>query len=123
VDKVKSLERMIVLDTTEEVYTAVLAGIALDGSFFVHNPKFRGIGCHRDSVSGYNPNNGEEGTRWLPTFRAATGVVVGNVAIQRDLDLVGGTVAVEFPTGEATGAWRDAIVDERMDIGSHGENM
>lgn len=117
--KIEALERMVLLDTPEEVHTAVLAGIALNGSFFVHNRKLRGIRCHRDGVSGYNTNNGEERTGWLPTFGAPTGVVVGNIASQSDLDLVGGAAAVELPTGEVTRAWCDAIVDERVQRGCH----
>lgn len=112
---------MVLLDTPEEVNTAVLAGIALNGSILVHNRKLRGIGCHRDGVSRYNANHREERTGWLPTLGAATGVVVGNIAIQGDLDLVGGAVAVQLPSGEATGAWCDSIVDERVERGCHSE--
>ena len=48
------------------------------------------------------PNNGEERTGWLPTLGTATGMVVGNIALQGDLDLVGGAVAVKLSTREAT---------------------
>jgi hypothetical protein len=119
--KVETLERMILLDTPEEMHSTVLAGVALNGSFLVHNRKLRGICCHRDGVSRYNTNNGEERTGWLPALRAATGVVVGNIAIQSDLDPVGGAAAAEFPTGEGTGARRDAVVNQRMERGCHGE--
>lgn len=48
-------------------------------------------------------------------------MVMGDIALQSYLHLVRGTAAVKLSTSEATGARSDAIVDERVKGGCHGQ--
>jgi hypothetical protein len=41
-------------------------------------------------------------------------MVVGDIALQCDFHLVRRAAAVKLPTGEAAGAGRDAVVDQRV---------
>lgn len=122
-DEVQTLEGVILLNATEQVNSAILASIALNGGFLVDDSELGGVGGHGDGVTGNNADNGEEGALRLPALRATTGVVVGDIAAQSDLDLVGGAVAVELSTGKAAGAGSDAVVDERVKRGSHCDNV
>lgn len=122
-DKVQTLEGVILLNATEQVNSAVLASIALDGGFLVDYGELGGVGGHGDGVTGNNADDGEEGALGLPALGAATGVVVSNIAAEGDLDLVRGAVAVELSTGKAAGAGSDAVVDKRVKRGSHCDNV
>lgn len=120
-DKVQTLEGVVLLNATEKVDAAVLAGIAQDGGLLVDDGKLGLVGGHGDGVPGHHSDHGEKGALGLPALGAAAGVVVCDIAAQSDLDLVGGAVAVELTTGEAAGAGSDAVVDKRVQRGSHCE--
>jgi len=90
---------------------AFLTGIALDGGRFVDDVEFIAVGSYRDGILGDHADDREEGTFGLPAFRAATGVVVCDVAGKGDFDLPGGAMAVELAALEAGVAFRDAVID------------
>ena len=98
-------------DATEEMDAAFLAGIALDGGRFVDDVEFIAVGSYRDGILGDHANDREESAFGLPAFRAATGVVVRDVAGKGDFDLPGGAMAVELAALEVGIAFRDAVVD------------
>lgn len=113
--KVEALERVVDVDTTEEMHTALFAGVALDSRRLVDDSKFIAVGCDGDFVFWDDANDGEEGAFRFPAFRAATGVIKGHVAIERYFDLSRGAVAVQLAAGEGGAALGETVVDCGVD--------
>ena len=72
-----------------------------------------------DGVAGNYSDDGEQRSGGLPALRAATGVVVSDIAGQLNHDLVGGAFAVEVTAGEVGVPFGDAVVEERVEGGRH----
>jgi len=75
-DKVESLERMVLFNSAIKMNSAVFAGVAQDRGFVVYDGELVAVGCDFEVLNGDDGNHGEEGPGWLPTLRTAAGVVV-----------------------------------------------
>lgn len=111
-DEVQSLERMILDNATEHVHSAILAGVSLDCSRGVDDCELVLVGRYGEVGNRHDTDDREEGSRWLPAFRAAASVVVSYIARNLDLDFVAGAVAFESAAGEIGVAFLQAVVDE-----------
>lgn len=119
VHKVQALEGVVLLDATEHVHPAALAGISLDGGGRVNDGQLLCVFGDGDGVAGNNADDGEQRTGGLPALGAAAGVVVSDVAGQLNNDLIGRAFAVEVTTGEVGVTFGDAVVQERVKRGRH----
>lgn len=88
VDEVEAVEGVSLLDAAVHVNATVGAGVALDDSGGIDDLQLGGIGLNGEVVARNNTDDGEEGASGLPALRATASVVVGNVAFQRNNDLV-----------------------------------
>lgn len=120
VNKVEAVEGVFLFDAAVHVDTAVGAGVTLDDGGGVDDLELGGVGLDGDIVARNDTDDGEKGAGGLPALGAATGVVVGDVALQRDNDLVGRAAALESSAGEIGVSLGEAIVDERVN-GGHCE--
>ena len=92
-DEVQSEERMLfVLDAVVHVYTAIFAGVSLDGGFRIDDRQFVRIRGHADFIAGHNRDLGEQRAGRFPAFRAAADVVVDALAVDRHGNFLVGTV-------------------------------
>lgn len=112
---------MLLLDAAIQMNPAVAAGIALDHSRRIDDGELRRVGLNAEVVARDHADNGEQGPAGLPALAAATGVVVGDVAFQCDNDLVGWAVAAQSTTWEVRVAPSDAVIDQRVKRGGHGD--
>lgn len=119
VDKVETLEGVIVLNASEQVDTAVTAGVSLDSSALVDNSELVTVGSDLDLVTGNDSDDGEESTLGLPALGASAGVVVSDLAAKGDLDRVGGALAAELATREVGRALGDAVLEAGVEIVRH----
>jgi len=102
--------------------TALFTSMTLDRGVFVEDVKLVGVGCHFEIRDWDDGDDGEEGASWFPALRAATGVVVEDIARNSDFYLLCllWAVTVQFSTGEVRVAFCDAVVDQGMERGCHG---
>lgn len=119
VDKVKTLEGMLLLDAAKQVDATVTAGVSLNSSTLVDDGELVSVGGDLELVAGNDSDDGEESTLRLPALGAATGVVVGDLTLEGDLDGVGGALASELATREAGRALGDALVDAGVEVVRH----
>lgn len=119
VHKVQALERVVFLDATEHVYPAALAGVSLDSGGRVHDGQLLCVFGDGDGVAGNYSDDGKQRSGGLPALRAATGVIVSDIAGQLNHHLVGGAFAVEVTAREVRVPFGDAVVEERMEGGRH----
>jgi hypothetical protein len=119
VDKVKTLEGVLLLDAAEHVNTTVAASVSLNSSALVNDGELVSVGGDLDLVAGDDSDDREESTLRLPALGAATGVVVSNLTAEGDLDGVGGALASELATREAGRALGDALVDAGVEVVRH----
>lgn len=119
VDKVETLEGVLLLDAAEHVNTAVAASVSLDSSALVDDGELVGVGSNLELVAGDDSDDGEESTLRLPALGAAAGVVVGDLTAECDLNRVGGALASELATREAGRALGDALVDAGVEVVRH----
>ena len=66
-------------------------------------------------VDGNDGDDGERCASRLPALGTAAGVVVNDVAGDRDFDLIGRAMALERTAGERAGALLEAVVDQRVE--------
>lgn len=118
VDEVKTMEWVLVLNATEQVDAAVLAGVTLDDGRGVDNLELVTIGCDLKLVPRDNSYNREQRSGRFPALRAAAGVVVEHIATESDLDGARFAVTLELSTFEVRVALGEAVVDGRMDVES-----
>lgn len=118
-NKVQPAERVVLLDATKQVDAAIPASIALDDRGRVDNGELGLVGLDTKVFTRDDADNGEQGTARLPALAAATGVVVGDVALQCDDDLVGWAVAAQRTPRKIRVAPSDAVIDEGVDGGGH----
>jgi len=121
VHEIKPLERVVLLDATVQMDAALLARVAEDGDVLVHDLQLVPVRGHFDVVDGDDCDDGEQSALGLPALRAATGVVVEDVARQGDFDGIARAVAMKLAAGEVVAALRQAIVDQRVEGWCHDE--
>ena len=119
VDKVETLEGVIVLNATEQVNTTVTAGVSLNSSALVNNSELVTVGSDLELVAGDDSDDGEESTLGLPALGASAGVVVEDVTAEGNLDGVGRALAVKLATREVGVALGEAVLKARVEVVRH----
>src|SRR5437588_12523937 len=109
----------LVLDPAVHVGAADLAGIALNGRALVDDRKLVAVLDHLDIVARHHRDHGEGRAVRLPAFGTAAGVVVRDVAGDRDLDRPVLALADQGAAGKAPRALLHAIVNRGVDMNSH----
>src|SRR5262249_992692 len=116
-DEVKTIERVtLVLDAAVHVGTACLASVALDHCGGIDDLQLVAILEHRHVLTGHHRDDRECCASRLPALGAAAGMVVGDVALDADLDRLVLAFADDGPAGENAGAFLYATVDGWMEI-------
>ena len=83
--EVEPVERMLgVFDPPVHVHPATLAGIALDGGARIDDGEFVAVLGHRQVGARHHGDDGECRAGRLPALRAAAGMVVGDLPLDRD---------------------------------------
>src|SRR5437868_11090527 len=86
-DEVETVERMrLVLDPAEHVRAANPACMALDRRRRIDHMEFVTVLENGDVFTRYDRNHRKDSSLRFPAFRTAAGVVVGDVALDADLD-------------------------------------
>src|ERR1051325_2111516 len=120
-NKIEAVEWMaLVFDATVHVNTAGLASVTLNRGVLVDDRELVAILADFQIIARHHRDDREGGTLGLPTLGATAGMVVRNVALDRDLHLLIGAVADQVSAGEAPGARFHAVVDRRMQGNGHG---
>src|SRR6188508_2341656 len=109
-----------VLDAAVHMRTASLAGVPLDRCRRIDDMQLVAVFEHRHTVARHNGHDREGRAVGLPAFGAAAGVVVGDVALDADLDRLVLAFADQSAAGKAARAFLDAAVDRWVDLNSHG---
>jgi len=116
VNEIQAVEGMgLVLDAAKHVDTAVLARVALDGRSRIDNRQLVGVRRDRNGIAGNDTDHGEDGAFRLPALGATTGVVVGHIACDGDLNRLVRAQALQRAALEAGGSGNDAGIDRGMD--------
>src|SRR5882672_2271092 len=110
----------LVLNPAVHMRATRLAGVSLDSRGRVDNLQLVAVFEHRDIFAWHNGDHREGRTGRLPAFGAAAGVVVGDIALDADLDLFVAALADKGAAGKAARALLDAVVDRWVDMNSHG---
>lgn len=76
VDKVESLEGVVLLDASVHMCPAVFACVTQNGGFLIDNLELVAVGSHRDLVDGDDGDEREQSSLGLPACAAATSVLV-----------------------------------------------
>lgn len=119
VDKVETLEGVIVLNATKQVDTAVTAGVSLNSSALVNNSELVTVGSDLELVAGDDSDDGEESTLGLPALGASAGVVVSDLTAEGYLDRVGGALAAKLATREVGRTLGDAVLEAGVEVVRH----
>src|SRR6202171_4475530 len=120
-DEVEAVERMrLVLDAAVHMGAARLAGVPLDGRRGIDDLKLVAVLKHADAVAGHHRDHREDRPFRFPAFGAAAGVVVGDIALDADLDrLAVLAFADQGSSGKAARTLLDPAVDRWVDMNSH----
>src|SRR6266851_2702066 len=120
VDEVQAVEWMArVLDAAVHVRAAALAGVALDHRGRIGDLELVAVFEHGHVLPWHDGDDGEGGTLGLPAFGAAAGVVMGDIALDPDLDRFVPAFADQGATGKAARASLHTVVDCGVDVNSH----
>src|SRR4030095_12271543 len=119
-DEVEAVEWMpLVLDPAVHMRPAGLAGMALDRRRRVDNLQLVAVLEHFHIVARDHGDDGEGRARGRPALCAAGGGVVGNVALDGDLDRLVRALADKGSAGETAGPLLYAAINRWMDMSSH----
>src|SRR6266700_638260 len=120
-DEVEAVERMrLVLDAPVHMGAADLAGVPLDRRRGVDDLKLVAVLKHAHAVARHHRDHREGRPVGFPAFGAAAGVVVGDIALDADLDrLAVLAFADQGDTGKAARTLLDPAVDRWVDMNSH----
>lgn len=121
VHKVKSLESVILFNSTVQVDATLLTGVTPDGSFVVHYLQLVLVGCHLHVLNRNDGDDSEERARRFPALRAPARMVVEDVAGEGDFHRMTVTTATKGATGEVLAALCDAVIDQGMKGECHGD--
>src|SRR5437868_1794725 len=120
-NEVETVERMrLVLDAAEHVRAANPAGMALDRRRRVDHLELVAVLENRDVFPWHDGDHGKGRALRLPASGAAAGVVVGDVALDADLDRPVLAFADQGAAGEGARTLLDAVVNRWVDMNSHG---
>src|ERR1700694_6188592 len=120
-DEVEAVERMrLVLDAPVHMGAADLAGVPLDCRRGVDDLKLVAVLKHAHAVAWHHRDHREDRPFRFPAFGAAAGMVVGDIALDADLDrLAVLAFADQGSSGKAARNLLDAAVDRWMEMNSH----
>src|SRR5262249_34258855 len=99
---------------------AALAGIALDHRRGIDDRKLVAVFEHSDVLPRDNRDHGEDRPFGLPALGAAAGVIVGDIALDADLDRPVLAFADQGAAGKAARALLYAAIDRWMELNGHG---
>src|ERR1700686_1241174 len=120
-NEVQTVERMpLVLDAAEHMRPASLAGMPLYRRRCIDHLKLVAVFKNADVFARHDCDHGENGPFRLPAFGAAAGMVVGDVALDADLDRPVLAFADEGSTGEIPGPLPYSVVNRWVDMNCHG---
>src|SRR5262245_40374893 len=121
VDEIQAVEGMArVLDAAVHMRAAGLAGVALDHRGPVDDLEFVAVFEHGHVLPRHDGDDGEVRTLGLPAFGAAASVVVGDIALDPDLDRFVLAFADQGATGKAARASLHAAINHGVDVSRHG---
>src|SRR4030081_2233051 len=109
-----------VFNAAVHMRAAALAGVALDRRRRIDNLQLVAVFKHRDIFARHNGNHREGCPVGLPAFGAAAGVVMGDIALDADLDRLVLAFADEGAAGKGARAFLYAVVNRWVDMNSHG---
>src|ERR1700744_1126640 len=119
-DEVQAVERMrLVLDAAVHMRAANLAGVTLNGLRGIDDVKLVAVLENGHVISRNHRDHREGRTVGLPALGAAAGVVVGDVALDADLDRLVLAFADKRTAGKGAGALLDTIINRWMDVNGH----
>src|ERR1700730_12575428 len=120
-DEVEPVERMrLVLDAAVHMRAATLAGVPLNRRRGIDDVKLVAIFEHRHIVARNDGDDGKGRPVGLPAFGAAAGVIVGDVALDADLDRLVRAFADQGAAGKTARALLYTAVNRWVDMNSHG---
>src|SRR6266568_4226696 len=120
-NEIEPIERMsLVLDAAVHMSAAGLAGVSLDSGRCINDVKLVAVFEHGHAIARDDGHDGESRSGRLPAFRATTGVVVGDVALDADLDRFVRAFADQGSARKVARSLFYAIVDRWVDVNSHG---
>src|SRR5579871_531100 len=123
VNEVEPVERMAgVLDATVHVGPAGLAGMALDDRGGIDDLQLVAILQHGHVLPRHDGDDGEGRALRLPALGAAAGMVMGDVALDADLDRMVGAFADQGPSREGAGAFFHAVINRWVDVDGHSQS-
>src|SRR5262249_60533734 len=94
--------------------------IALDHRGCIDALEFVTVFEHGHVLPRDDGDNGESGALGLPALGTAASVVMGDIALDSDLDRSVLAFAHQGSAGKAARAPFDAVVNRRVDLNSHG---
>src|ERR1700739_3702670 len=119
-DEIQTIERMVlVLDATVHMRAADLAGVPLDSLRGIDDVKLVAVFQNGHVISRNHGNHREDRAGWFPALGAATGVIVGDVALDADLDRLVLAFADQRAAGKIARTFLNSIVNRWMDVNSH----
>src|SRR5882757_7365261 len=120
-DKVEAVERMsLVLDAAVHVRAAGLAGVPLDRLRGIDDVKLVAVFQNGHVIARNHRNDRESRTGRFPALGTATGVIMGDITLDADLDRLVRAFADQGPAGKAARTFLDTVVDRWVDMNSHG---
>src|SRR5580698_9171438 len=109
----------LVFDATVHMRAANLAGVPLDGLRSIDDVKLVAVFQHGHVVAWNHGDHREGRAIRFPALGAAAGVVVGDVALDADLDLLVLAFADKCTAGKGAGALLYAAIDGWVDVNGH----
>src|SRR6476620_2372822 len=120
-DEVEAVERVsLVLDAAVHVRAAGLAGVPLDSLRGIDDVKLIAIFQNGHVIARNYRHDRESRTGRFPALGAAAGVIVGDIALDVDLNRLVRAFADQGPTGKVARTFLNAVVNRWVDVNSHG---
>src|SRR5215211_338257 len=110
----------LVLDASVHVRAAAPAGVSLDRRRGIDDLQLVAVLEHRHVFARHNGNHREGRPVGFPAFGAAAGVIVGDIALDADLDRPVLAFAYQGAATKAARALLYAVVNRWVDMNGHG---
>src|SRR6516165_8539339 len=118
--EVQAVERMaLVLNAPIHVRAAALASVALDHGRRIDDRQLVAVFEDRKVVAGNDSDHREHRSLRFPALGAAAGMIVGDIALDADLDRPILAFADECAAGKAAGALLHSTINRWVDMSSH----
>src|ERR1700716_3283141 len=109
----------LVLDAAVHMRSALLAGVSLARRRAIDDLQFIAVFEHRHIFARHNGDHREDCPVGLPAFGAAAGMVVGDIALDADLDRPVLAFAEQRSAGKAARTLLYTAVNGWVDMNSH----